>query len=142
MGMLVGCGKSDNAATQSQKLLQFHVMMPVGLTRAEQRYKAFQSRVMYVAISAHSKEGEKLEKKVPFSEKLFVNLEDFNFPKNNEDQIILKIAVWDRIRSGQIRDFPALNGTSRVKVQELDLNAENAIPIRLNLNVSVKEYDP
>jgi hypothetical protein len=126
----------QQAPSASDPSAQVRLRGPQSLKEPSARWDRFLARVIQLEITIRSGSGpERRLVAGPLSWK-GLTFDDWA-PPAGEASVEVNAKVWDRNAEGIPRSYPVVVGSAKVKASEWG----QEIPLRMSLQVSVKEYD-
>lgn len=130
-----GCQQAPETSAAS---VQVRLRFPQSLKEPSARWDRFLARVIQLEITIRSDKGaERRLVAGPLAWKR-LSLEGWT-PPTGAGSMELEARVWDRNAQGIPRSYPVVKGHAKVTAAEWASAQE--IPLRMSLQVSVKEYD-
>jgi len=137
--LLFGCGKTPSP-TEVPKI-QVRLILPSALSQNTPLLQKFKQRVRHFEIKARTGEGWAKEWNLTPLDFDKILLDEIPFPATSKDWLEVRVRVWDTKKDGMPRDFSALNAQTRVESREASSEGTVVVPIKLQMKVTVQEYD-
>lgn len=138
LALLVGCQGEPPAASPARTVV-VRLKFPQALQAPAARWERFVARAIQLEIIARTGAGQ--ERRLSAGPLGWANLtmSDLGPPRDEKDTLEVEARLWDRNREGIPRQYPVATGTKKVSAGEWGVGAE--VPVRMSLQVSVKDYD-
>lgn len=115
------------------------VKMPDGLSRGSARYQRLLERVVLLKIDYSTKGGERQSQSIPAGDWTRLPAADIHFPQGSDDELEVKVELWDRNLDGAPRGLPAAKGRGTLRAEEAEGSPN--IMIGLSFAFGLQEYD-
>ncbi len=133
LALISSCQEASKEPGSAQVRLRF----PQTLKEPGARWERFLARVIQLEITVSNGSAERRIAAGPLAWKN-LSLDDWE-PPAGDASIEIKAKVWDRNAQGIPRSYPVVVGQTKIKASDWVPGQE--IPLRMSLQVSVKEYD-
>ncbi len=134
IALLLSCQQSPPDSDSSAAV---RLRFPQSLKEPLARWDRFLARVIQLEVTVRSGAEERRLVAGPLSWK-DLTIADWK-PPAGEATVDIEARIWDRTAEGVPRNYPVASGKTRIKAGDWALRRE--IPLRLSLQVSVREYD-
>ncbi len=139
--LILGAGCQGPVTDASLNGVRFELVFPASLQPHSPRWSRFLRRLVRIDVQLRSKAGILVEESRTPEAWDRLSFPTLKFPRFPEDVLNVSMRFWDRHKDGEPRSYAALTGKVRVSATEMDDDVHKAIPVKMNLHISAREFD-